>query len=138
MKLRDIAAVERAKSGVIYPADTIAIQVSATNGQVIFTEDDAEIESKYVIITPKIIINTHYLYMVLVLVMEEQSKKIKTGLNIQVEAVEGLKIPKLHKMADQIAISLAFKKMDADMKAQEQVISSLKEVKRYLVDNMFV
>ena len=44
VRLTDIAAVERVKKGIVYKANTIFIQVSASKGKTIIIDKDMEME----------------------------------------------------------------------------------------------
>lgn len=53
-KLTEIAQIERGTPGKIYPAGTVYIQVSASNGQVGMTKTPQAIEARYAAIIPQI------------------------------------------------------------------------------------
>lgn len=81
--LGDFATFERAKKGTIYEVGTVAIQVSATQGEIIYLKKAGEIEAKYVIIN-----QTKMMPKFLEYVMNRGKDlfmaKYKSGLNIQV------------------------------------------------------
>ena len=59
VKLIDIAKIERAKKGIVYDKGTILIQVSATDGQVLYLEVVSEISTKYAVVIPLIEYNPY-------------------------------------------------------------------------------
>ena len=59
-KLTDIATVERAIKGKIYPYGSIKIQLDAAKGTIEFHRQSGEIERKYAVVEPTININRRY------------------------------------------------------------------------------
>lgn len=87
--LKDITTIERAVKGINYPKDLILIQVSATKGQVILHKG-GKVETKYAVIKAnrEDLIKTKFLFIYLEHTMPYYLKKIKTGINIQIEELE--------------------------------------------------
>lgn len=92
VRLTDIAAVERVKKGIVYKANTIFIQVSASKGQTIIIDNDMEMGTQYVSVIPKIDINAKYLKISIDNEMEQFLQKYQTGLNIQVDTFKHIYI----------------------------------------------
>ena len=59
--ITELANIERS-SGKIYPAGCTLIQVSATNGQVLYHVEEAEIPAKYAVVTANDKVLPKYLY----------------------------------------------------------------------------
>lgn len=83
-RLTDIAIIERAKKGRIYPAGTCYIQVSATKGQIGILEEDGTVESKYAVILPQIEVAPLYFKMALERNAPYFCARYQANINIQV------------------------------------------------------
>ena len=90
VKLLDICDVERAKKNKIYKAGSVALQVSATHGDLIFLEKDSIVETKYAVIIPKIEIEGKYLKYVIGREMEKFLYQNQSGINIQIDSLGAL------------------------------------------------
>ena len=61
VNITELANIERS-SGKVYPAGCTLIQVSATNGQVLYHVEEAEIPTKYAVVTANDKVLPKYLY----------------------------------------------------------------------------
>lgn len=93
MKLKDLATIERAKSGKVYEKGCILIQVSATKGQVYY-HSGGEVKSQYAVVKllPGIRLDPKFLYLYLVHIFGIKLEAIKSGLNIQVSDLNNLSV----------------------------------------------
>lgn len=90
--LNQVAEIEgRPKKNKIYPVGTIIIQISATNGQVLFLREDKMIEEKYAVILPTI--EPYYLYSVIKKTFPFYFAKKRETLNFKVEELQNFSLP---------------------------------------------
>lgn len=137
MNLTDVANYERATIGKTYKAGSTIVQVSATQGQSIYLHKDQEVESKYVVISAKVEILPYYLYVVIQKAMPDFCNKYQTGLNIQAEAFEMMKIEVHGKEAQEI-IAKYYRLIEEAEEKEVQAINALMDVKANLLSKMFV
>lgn len=60
-KITELANIERS-SGKVYPAGCTLIQISATNGQVLYHAEEEEVPAKYAVVTANDKVLPKYLY----------------------------------------------------------------------------
>lgn len=137
VRLTDIAAVERAKKGIVYKANTIFIQVSASKGQTIIIDNDMEMGTQYVSVIPKIDINAKYLKISIDNEMEQFLQKYQTGLNIQVDTFKHMYIC-IHEKETQEYIVNSLMAINQEIEQEEKEIQLYKSMKYYYLRNMFV
>lgn len=139
LRITDICNIKRTRKGEIYEAGTVYLQVSATHGQILITDHDTELEAgKYVVFIPNRKTNTKYLQITLKMSMEEFMAKYMTGINIQVEMLRFLKIWWHNNPDDQKNIVAAVEKCDQWIECENVIIQNYKELKKNLLDKMFV
>ena len=61
VNITELANIERS-SGKVYPAGCTLIQVDATNGQVLYHVEEAEVPAKYAVVTANDKVLPKYLY----------------------------------------------------------------------------
>lgn len=137
VRLTDIAAVERVKKGIVYKANTIFIQVSASKGQTIIIDNDMEMGTQYVSVIPKIDINAKYLKISIDNEMEQFLQKYQTGLNIQVDTFKHIYIY-IHDKETQEYIVNSLMAINQKIEQEEKEIQLYKSMKYYYLRNMFV
>lgn len=137
MKLTEICEIERVKKDKLYPKDTILIQVSATQGDTILLEEAQECESKYVALTPKIDYEPVFLFESIKLSMDSFLERYKAGPNIQVEAFKFFDV-KMVPIKKQRQIAITIKIYDLLYKKWEKIIELEKDLKKNMLDSMFV
>lgn len=138
VRLDKICDIERAVKGKVYPKGCTAIQVSATKGDVIYLEEDREIEvSKYAVVIPKIDVDGLYLFTVIEQQMPMFLERYKTGLNLQIETLKYIHIPKKH-IKTQRLISSFIRLFDLYYQQEEKIIELEQELKKNVLANMFV
>lgn|SRR5699024_903009 len=137
MKLKDIAHIERAKKGKIYPKYSTIIQISATKGQVEYTEHESELESKYAVILPRENYPPLYLYSMIETFMPEFYNKYADGLNIKLHDIEEMRVQlctedKMQKIHDFILESSKL------LEQVERKIDALQGLKKEQLDALFI
>lgn len=88
----EVATIERAKSGKIYPAGTTLVQISAAKGDLLLLEEAGTVEGKYAVVISKGDILPDYLHYSIQHFYPEFFHKWRTGLNLQVSNLERLEI----------------------------------------------
>ncbi|NQJ70589.1 hypothetical protein HO542_04405 [Streptococcus suis] len=136
-KITELASIERS-SGKVYPAGCTLIQVSATNGQVLYHAEEAEVPAKYAVVTANDKVLSKYLYHMISFQADAFFHAIQTGLNIQMDTLNEMKL-KIHtdleKQAEIVKHLDVIEKMEAK---EEATIELLKEAKQTHLSEMFV
>ncbi|HFI0682445.1 TPA: SAM-dependent DNA methyltransferase [Streptococcus suis] len=91
-RVKDVALVERAKKGRIYPKGTILIQMSATRGQMGVLESDGYVETHYACICPHWSVDSDCLALALSLTINPWFARVKEGLNVTLEDIADMPI----------------------------------------------
>lgn len=138
VKLTDIAKYERAAKEKVYKVGTVLVQVSATRGQTLILEKDSKVESYYVAIEPTIQFFPFYLYIITKMAIPEFLKKYQTGLNIQTGAFNFMKLRMHTSLETQAEIVEGIMKRERFMTLTEKAIESMENVKKNMLENMFV
>jgi len=137
-KLTDIANVERARSGIIYPKWTTYIQVSATHGQVHQLQKVGTIETKYATIIPKIDIYMPYFKIALERCVPEFLARYQSTINIQMGDFSFFEIDLHADIKTQFEIVALMKKCDEAKKAEEDIVGQLKAIKKIALSKMMI
>lgn len=137
IKVADLFNVERAKIDKIYPSGTIAIQASASDGELYFFENETQIEPKYAVFIPKSKINTHYMYYAIARVLPEFLAMYRTGINIQLDIFDYMIITIHEDEKVQRFIVDAFVKNQKEIEYEQMLIEKYSDMKRYYLGNMF-
>lgn len=136
VNLTDIADIERSKKEKIYSAGCTLIQVSATRGQMQLLEKEGTVESKFAVIMPKDI-NKEYLFYVLTMVMPGFLARYQTGLNINPEIFNFLKL-QIHKDKNmQQFVVDVMRQMSNVIGRVEREVEDFKNIKKYHLNGMF-
>lgn len=136
-KITELASIERS-SGKVYPAGCTLIQISATRGQVLYHAEEAEVPAKYAVVTANDTVLPKYLYHMISFQADAFFHAIQTGLNIQMDTLNEMKL-KIHtdfeKQAEIIRYLDVIEKMEAK---EEATIELLKQAKQTNLSKMFV
>ncbi len=136
-KITELASIERS-SGKVYPAGCTLIQVSATNGQVLYHAEEAEVPAKYAVVTANDKVLPKYLYHMISFQADAFFHAIQTGLNIQMGTLNEMKL-KIHtdleKQAEIVRHLDVIEKMEAK---EEATIELLKQARQTHLSEMFV
>ncbi len=142
VSLTDIADVDRAQKGKIYPAGTIYVQVSATPK---YTDEiwhilkqAGELPGKYAVIFPKIEIIPAYLVLALTRnTAEWQARYIGDAINISMEIFKDLKVVYHPDIQAQAKILQKISIVDKAIEFESQQVKLNKEAKGFFLQNMF-
>ncbi|WFA75677.1 restriction endonuclease subunit S [Streptococcus suis] len=136
-KITELASIERS-SGKVYPAGCILIQISATNGQVLYHAEETEVPAKYAVVNANDKVLPKYLYHMISFQADAFFHAIQTGLNIQMDTLNEMKL-KIHtdleKQAEIVRYLDVIEKMEA---SEEATIELLKQAKQTSLSEMFV
>ena len=136
VNITELANIERS-SGKVYPAGCTLIQVSATNGQVLYHVEEAEVPAKYAVVTANDKVLPKYLYHMISFRAGRFIHTIQTGLNIQIDSLSEMKL-KIHtelgKQAEIVRYLDVIEKMEA---SEETTIELLKQAKQTNLSEMF-
>ena len=134
--LGDFATFERAKKGTIYEVGTVAIQVSATQGEIIYLKKAGEIEAKYVIIN-----QTKMMPKFLEYVMNRGKDlfmaKYKSGLNIQVADLNFFEVEYIN-MKQQKEIVMMIEHIEREEEIVKKEIEGYEGLKKRMLKEMFI
>ena len=138
IQLRELSTIERALKGKVYKRGCILLQISATDGQILYLDENKEIEAKYAVIIPNPDINSRYLFWSISVNLEDYLRKVQQGLNIVLEDV--FKIPVVWYINpliqdEIIAVMETINQMERNMIHE---LGSRKEEKQFYLNNMFV
>lgn len=140
--LTDIADVDRAQKGKIYPAGTIYVQVSATPK---YTDEiwnilkqSGELPGKFAVISPKIEIIPAYLVLALTKnTAEWQTRFIGDAINISMELFKDLKVVYHPDIQAQAEILRKISVVDKTIEFESQQVELNKEAKSFFLLKMF-
>lgn len=137
MKLKDIAHIERAKKGKIYPKYSTIIQISATKGQVQFIQKDSYIETKYAVIVPNNEYPPLFVYGMIKTFMPEFYNKYAVGLNIKAHEIGEMDIKLCQKDKMQEIHDFLFESSKL-LERVERKIDVLQDLKKEQLDALFI
>lgn len=134
-KITEIAEVERAVKGKIYPAGCTLIALSATKPEPEYKHAGGEIDTRYAVIIPEKI-EPEYLFEAVKWALPEFLYKHRTGINLQFSELKHLKVTVVSKENQLVWVS-AIKKLNDQINETEQEIEVLKDMKKFYLDGMF-
>lgn len=139
--LYDIADVERAVNGKIYPAGTVYIQVSACRKagreQFMETAEAGTLESKFAVILPKVPTAPGYLRVALENGAEEFMRKyVGSNINIQPDNFKFFRLGWHDKVEDQKRVADILGAMEDHIHATERCLESLSKTKNFFLDKV--
>jgi restriction endonuclease S subunit len=140
--LTDIADVDRAQKGKIYPAGTIYVQVSATPK---YTDEiwnilkqSGELPGKFAVIFPKIEIIPAYLVLALTRnTAEWQARYIGDAINISMDLFKDLTVIYHPDIQAQAEILRKISVVDKTIEFESQQVELNKEAKSFFLLKMF-
>ena len=136
VNITELARIERS-SGKVYPAGCTLIQVSATRGQVLYHAEEAEIPSHYAVFLPNDKVLPKYLYHMISFQAGHFIYTVQTGLNIQMDSLEEMKL-KIHTDLEKQAEIVKYLDIIEKMEAKEETtIELLKQAKQTNLSEMF-
>ena len=136
VNITELATIERS-SGKTYPAGCTLIQVSATKGQVLYNVEEAEIPAKYAVVTANKKVLPKYLYHMISFQADAFFHAIQTGINIQIESLNEIKL-KIHTDLKKQAEIVKYLDVIEMMEIKEETtIELLKQAKQTNLSEMF-
>lgn len=138
-KLLDLFNLERAKQNKKYNKNDIIIQVSVSKGQIYILNENQCVKSQYIVLHNKNenIVDSEYSYYILQQILPSFLRKYQTGLNIQPEIFNYLEIEIHNDLFTQKHIVNIMKKMDEDIKKEEELLKKYQDFKKYHIGKMF-
>lgn len=141
VNLLDIANVDRA-GGKEYPKGTIYIQISAARrdglSQFKILKESAVLESKYAVVIPNQYIVPEYLIYALERSGKEwRNKYVGNNINIQIDAFKWFKLQYHPDIEAQKFVVNIIQAIDNEIASVANTIQQEKELKRYMIANMF-
>lgn len=135
-RLTDVADVERARKGVLYPKGTVYIQVSATHGQVHQLHEEGTIETKYAIIKPKIDIYMPYFKIAFERCVPEFLARYQSTINIQMSDFSFFEIDLHPDPKTQMEIVSLLQKCNEAEDVEKDIVEQLKTLKKIALSKM--
>lgn len=91
LQLKDVAAVERAKSKKVYPRGTVIIQMSATRGQIGLLTSSGRVGTQYAcVLSP--IIEPRFMFDMLKRYSPKHFRRVQEGLNLKLEDIQTIPV----------------------------------------------
>lgn len=137
VRLQEVAAIERAEKGKLYPEGCTLIALSATKGQVEYSEEGREIDSRWAVVIPHEGNNPKYIYHSIVRSFPEFLEKYKTGINLQIKVLDYLEIA-VHQISEQNEVVKMLEIVEEKQKKEERLLKKWKDVKKYYLGKMFL
>lgn len=134
--ITEIADIERVKTGKLYH-DCVMIQVSATRGQLHYIKNPQVYATHFCAIMPDDSVNAKYLYYILERAIPGFLAAYQTGLNINPEIFQYLRLQIHTRKEDQLKAVAMLDKAAECIAEEEKYIADLKEFKRYHLGVMF-
>ena len=143
IRLLDICNIERCRSGIVYPAGTCYIQVSACAKNSAekwhITEESMELPGKFAAVFPKVPVIPLYLREALEYTAEEFfCRYIGSSINISMELFKFYILPFHFDLEAQRRVLDVLKPIREDIKAVEKEIEGWKKLKMYFMNNMYI
>ncbi len=139
VKFLSVADIERSRKNIVYPAGSIKIQLSASDGQLVYMREAGQAEDKYGVISVKDpdVLDGEYLYYILEKNLPSFLAKYQSGMNINPEIFKYLKIDIHNEIETQRAIVKVLGKMRRELEREEETISKLTAVRDWHLGKMF-
>lgn len=138
IKLKDVCEIQRCH-GEIYPAGTVYLQVSATDKNIRILKMEQKLESKYVRFDIKDEISTEYLYIAMQRTQEEfYERYVGSNINIQVEALGEWELQIHTDRETQEKMVNMIKKIDEQSENEKKEIQRLRNLKKGMLEKLFV
>lgn len=134
-RITEIASLERARKGRIYPARSTLIELSAIHDGVAYLEKSGEVETRYCVVIANIDCVPYYLYLSISKAFPEFMYKYGAGINLQQGELKNLKVH-VHNIETQAYIAETCVTADRARRAEEAEVERLEDMKKYFLDNM--
>ena len=124
----DVCEVERARAGMVYPAGTCYVALSATNDTVNQLREPSEIDGRYAAIVPRDARDGDHLRWL---------AAHRTGINLKLEELATLVVDWHEDAGTRREVTEACQRLDGLARAEEATAAGLRDVKQYLLLRMF-
>ena len=142
VKITEISTVERAIKNKIYPKYSTLIKLSASDntskGGVQLLQKDSEVEQRFAVIIPNVEFDKRYIYFAIFNYFDEFFHKYNTGINLQFNNLVEMEIEICDDKDTQIQFADILEENEKRIELERSYIDSLKKVKDYFLDKMFV
>ena len=143
VRLPEVARVERCRSGVIYPARTVYIQVSACAKNSAekwhITESAGELPGKYAAVIPTVPVIPWYLKEALEYSADEFfCRYIGSNINIQMDLFNFYTLPFYSDLKEQARVVDMLKPVEDDIELVEREIEEIGKIKKWFLEKMMV
>lgn len=141
VKLADVATIERAKTGKVYPRGCSLIPLSAWQiERISFLEQATEVSGRYAVIIPNLTkVLPRYLFMCIQESAPEFEAKYVTGINLQHDILVKYFTIRLHEDFECIkAFEEQFGAIDRLYDREVEIVNGFKAIKDAMLEKMFV
>ena len=136
VRLSDIADIERAKRGKVYPVGCTLIELSATSERIRYLEAEEEVDARYAVIISHYAHEPKYIYYSIQRAFPRFLHEWKTGLNLKFENLQYLSIA-VHPIEVQREIVKEIRVVEQKQEKEEKQIAFFKELKKSFLNDMF-
>lgn len=134
----DIADIERAVNGKIYPAGCTLMPLSAAQSSpLIYHSERGTVETRYAVIQPHEDVNSEYLFTIIERAYPRFKSKYMTTINMQFGQLKFLMVDYHPDRQTQDYVADMVHQVHALEEQERKIIEELKEQKRYYLGTMF-
>lgn len=134
----ELAEIERAVKGKIYPEGCTLIPLSAaTSTPNKLTKEKGKIETRYAVVQPHTNVNPAYLFAIIEREYPHFKEKYMTTINLQFGQLKNLEVDYHPQKQTQDRIVEMLEEVEELRKQEEKMIANLKETKTYFLGTMF-
>lgn len=134
----DIADVERAVNGKIYPAGCTLMPLSAAQSSpLVYHNECGQVETRYAVIQPHADVNTEYLFTIIERAYPKFKAKYMTTINMQFGQLKFLMVDYHPERETQDYVASMVHQVHMLEEQEQKIIEELKEQKRYYLGTMF-
>lgn len=135
----DIADVERAVNGKIYPAGCTLMPLSAAQSSpCVYHSESGPVETRYAVIQPHGDVNPEYLFTIIERAYPRFKSKYMTTINMQFGQLKFLMVDYHPDRWTQDYVADMVRQVHALEEQERKIIEELKEQKRFYLGTMFV
>ena len=134
----DIADVERAVNGKIYPSGCTLMPLSAAQSSPLIYHARGPVETRYAVIQPHEDGNPEYLFTIIERAYPRFKAKYMTTINMQFGQLKFLMVDYHPDREAQDYVAGMVRQVHALEKQEQKIIEELKEQKRFCLGTMFV
>lgn len=129
--------IERAKKGKEYPAGTVLIQLSASDGQVHYLDEAGQVSTQYATLVPKEPRWSRYLYECVKRAWPAHYAHTNQGINYPYDPLLELNITVHASDKDRGRLVAMVEAFDKELEQERQIIEHWKNVKKHNLATLF-